>query len=289
MTNEHYLQKGVIAWFLLQPKAEKKARTVQTACLNLYKQISGEISSKYKYRVIHPLLKFGVLEYYENSYRLSPSCALQKASNIIFCNIPESNLLQSIQPCLYNSGLGIEVYESSGHANSFLNKYGISCQQFKLTALIQKISIAKTIESWQQVKVLDTTGYQTLDESNTWQAVKRILPGVYKTGKEDYARRLMMISENNWRALSANWNDYPIAVLWSKIQNNFPFLIQYHQKEGLLCLNSEHFPLILERLFLINTLLEGKFTVETNRRQYYLNASEFTILNKIFHDRISVI
>lgn len=282
----HYLQRGIIEWFQLQPGTEKKAHAVQTVCANLYKQMGEDGSSKYKYRLIHPLLKLGVLEYYNGDYRLSPSCALQKNSNILFCNLPCTGL---VQPPIYDSGLGIQVYENNGQIKSFLQQQGINSVPFKLTGLLQKISLAKAIETWPPVKVSEATGFQILDENNTWQWAKNIVPGVYKTGKEDYARRLIMIAENNWRSISNNWNDYPVAILWSKIQNNFPLFIQYRQKEKLLSLNNEHFPMVLERLLLLNTLLEGKFSVDFNRREYYLNANEFATLNKIFHHRISVI
>jgi hypothetical protein len=282
----HYLQRGIMEWFQLQLAVENKAHAVQTVCANLYKQMGEEVASKSKYQIISPLLKWGVLEYYKNDYRLSPSCALQKGSAILFCNLPCTGLAQ---PPIYDSRLGVRVYKDTGQIKTLLQQQGINSMPFKLTGLLQKISLAKAIETWPPVKVSETTGYQILDESNTWQRAKNIVPGVYKTGKEEYARRLIMTSENNWRSISNNWNDYQVAILWSKIQSNFPLFIRYRQKEGLLSLNNEHFPIVLERLLLINTLLEGKFSVDFNRREYYLNANEFATLNKIFHHRISMI
>lgn len=273
-------------WFQLQPGVEKKAHAVNTVCTNLYKQMGEEVASKYKYQIIRPLLKWGVLEYYDGDYRLSPSCALQKGSAILFCNLQHQSFSHS---CSYDSGLGIQVYKNNEQIKSFLQQLGVSSLPFKLSGLLQTVSLTKAIQTWSPVKVSETIGYQILDESNTWQRAKNIVPGVYKTGKEEYARRLIMTSENNWRSISNNWNDYQVAILWSKIQNNFPLFIRYRQKEGLLYLNNEHFPVVLERLLLINTLLEGKFSVDFNRREYYLNAHEFATLNKIFHHRISVI
>jgi hypothetical protein len=287
MSNVH-LQKGIIEWFRMDPKSEKKSNALQTVCSNLFKTID-EGNRNYRYEMIYPLLKLGVIEYYNGNYKLSPSCALLKKSNVLFCNIPQLTETQPPLQPLFDSELGIEVYENNSQPRLYLQQLGITSSPFNLTKLLQKVSLSRIIESWPLTKVFDTRGYFFLTENNDWKPIKKLSAGVYRAGKELYAKRLLMMSETNWYSISNNWNDFAVAVLWTKIQNDQRLQIQYKQKEESLYLNTEYFPLILERLLLLNTLLEGKFKTTYNYRQYYITRNEFTSINNIFQNRIPVV
>jgi hypothetical protein len=286
--NALHFQKGILKWFRLDPNTERHTNALRAVCRNVCKTNAEETFTNYRYQIIYPLLKLGAIEQYNDVYKLSPSSALHKTSRILFCNIPVKSVPFTGTP-LYDTSLGVEVYEYNSNNISKLHQLGITSSLFRLHSHLQKVSLEKTIESWPSVKVVDTRNYHRLDENNNWELAKEVKPGVYKMNKEVYARRLIMVSENNWRSISNNWNDLAIAVLWSKIQNNQRINIRYVSKRGTIILNNEYFPLVLERLILINTLLEGKYPDNYPSREYHLSINEFATFNRIFHNRISVI
>jgi hypothetical protein len=283
-----YLQKGIVEWFRAEPNSKKTLQAMQTVCVKLLAQISYNEGANYRYEIIYPLLKLGVIEYYNDNYRLSPSCAIHKGSNVLFCNIPHITEAETPLHRILDTGLGIEVYESNRQSKLYLQQLGLTSSPFSLLQLLQNISLSGIVNEWPLVKVLETSGYFFLT-NNGWQPAKNVSPGIYKTGKEIYAKRLLMMSDGNWRSISTNWNDFALAVLWTKIQNNERLHIQYSKKDGLIDLNKEYFPLLLERLLLLNTFLTGKSLAKYNHRQYYISSSEFAILNTIFKNRISII
>jgi hypothetical protein len=287
--NVTQFQQGILKWFLMEPLTSKTEQSVKTVCNNyLIQEGDSTISRNYKYDIIYPLLKLGVLEFYGRDYRLSPSISLQKGDFILFCNIPIAYDSKISDYCYFESGLGIQIYKYSSYVTTYLREIKIPILKFSLNSLLKETSLENILASFPSVKILESTGFYHLDEFNNWQRFNFLRKGVYKGSKEVYAPKLLMRNVNDWCMLSNNWNDLPIAVLWSKIENDQKLDIQYDRIHCQLKLNKEYFPLILERLLMINTLLEGKCDNYMDRN-YYVNNHEFRTINKIFNHRITVL
>jgi hypothetical protein len=63
----------------------------------------------------------------------------------------------------------------------------------------------------------------------------------------------------------------------------------YYSKEDILHIRSTYFPIVIERLLIVNTLKEKGITEGLLTRKYFLSSKEFEIFNNLFHGQIPVI
>lgn len=282
-------QEGIVKWFLVDPCSAKTEQSVRTVCKQLVSAGTAEAARlSEKYHIIYPLLKLGVVEFYGKEYSLSPSVALQKGNIMLLCNVPFQGEAPPDDQCLFDSGLGIQVYKINKQLISFLKAMNVPVRKFDVSSLLSGTSLDKIVAKFPAAKVLDSTGFYYLNESNKYQQGWEMREGIYKANKELYTPRLLMRGENDWCRLANNWIDLPMAVLWCKIKHKHVLDIQYDPSKRTLFLNREYFPLVLERLLVINTLLEGQ-RYNYMSRSYQVNKHQFNTINSIFHHRITVI
>lgn len=295
------LQKGLLSWFWFEPEDYKSFSSIDNICINLYKQHLPEEyypekpSKNAKYEMLSPLIRYGLIEFYgNNKYRLSPSCALHSNSHIIFCNIPVLLQQKVNDLCIYNNELGIQVYKKSNAVVTFLKERVVPHSKFVLFDFLKAVSsFEKIINAWNDETVIDSNGYSFFCSNNTWSNnVLKPSKGLFKKSDEVYAQRVCKISGNKWKCIpsrESNIDGFNIAVIWGQIQNNWDIKIKYYVNESKLVVKNIFFPLVIERLLFLNTLLEGEYEFDFLKGQYFIRQKDFNILNKIFDNKIEVI
>ncbi len=291
------LQKGLLSWFWLDPNQIKKYNVIENICVKLYQQYYYDQNpQKAKYEIFHPLIKFGVLEFYgDKSYGLSPSCALYSNSSILLINVPLEILQSNTYTFTYNNpNLGIIVIKNSAKAIFELSNFSIPVSNFILSNSLKKLSSFKSIiNGWIDDTVLNSKTFDLFNENFKWAKNEfKYKSNLYKKSSESYAQRTIKTSNDKWKIVpsrDSNIDAFNLAVIWNQLQNNWPLEIKYIEKENKIIITNNFFPLIIERLLFINTLLQFDNGVNVFKREYFINKSDFNILNKQFENKIVII
>lgn len=294
MMNIQKLQKGLLDWFWLDSNQLKAYSSIENTSIKLFEQYFPNLDViKAKYEIFYPLLKYGVLEFYGNKkFGLSPSSALFTDTHILLINIPLNR--KNSHHTLYdycNSNLGIEVLKNSPTSIADLKKLNIPHSKFILSmCLIRIASFESIIYNWVDDKVIDSNNFYLFNDNYKWIKSKfNYKKGVYKKSSENYAQRVVKLSEYNWKIIPSrdyNIDAFNIAVIYSQIQNNWDIGLKYYEMENKLVISNNYFPIIIERLLFINTLLELNENINVFNRQYFIKKTDFNILNKLFAYKI---
>ncbi|MEY4906083.1 MAG: hypothetical protein RLZZ292_3898, partial [Bacteroidota bacterium] len=112
--------------------------------------------------------------------------------------------------------------------------------------------------------------------------------GLFRTDSVAYTRRLLKTDAYKWLNVpdrDSNIDAFNIAVCWSIIANNWDLNINYNKQNSQININTIYFPIILERLLFFNNCLNtGDFT----QKNYYLQAKNLKLLNKLFNNKIKI-
>ncbi len=291
------IQKGLLDSLWLDPKQLKPFSHFENISVKLFEQYFPNQNPKNaKYQVFYPLLRCGTIEFYGNkNYGLSPSCALFSNTRVLFTNIPSSlRSCLTISSDYCNSNFGIEVVKNWSDSNEELKQLNIPFSNFLLSNCLNKISSLETIiNTWSEDKVIDSSHYYFFNSFNNWVTSKtKYKTGLYKKSSESYAQKTLKISENNWKIIPSkdyNIDAFSVAVIWNQIQNGWNIGIKYLEGEKKLILNNYYFPIIIERLLFINTLLEFNNNDDILKREYFITKEDFNILNGLFSHKIEII
>ena len=288
------LQEGLLKWFWLTPLETKRLPAIENICNKLYEQYFPERLKNAKYEVFHPLLKYGLVEFYgDNNYALSPSSVIFSADFTALINIPEK-LLGIIAPPHFESKLGIDVYPNSTALMSLINASKIPTTKYDLRLTLRQLpSLDYIVNSWKDDTINDFSNFHYWTKSNSWSA--NYIPatkGIYKKTQELYSQRGVKLSENKWKKIplrNDNIDAFNIAILWKQIQNNENLGVKFQASSNIIFIENIFFPILIERLLFLNTILQPLSYVEVFKRQYKISKREFEILNRLLGNKIELI
>ena len=290
------LQQGLLVWFNTNASCLKSLSSIENTCFNLYRPYpSPEISARTlkkaaREHLFLPLLRHGVVEFYGNGkYSISPSAALCSNDKILFCNIPWKP--DNLEGCLFDSQLGIEVYKKSPDLLFLLDSRNISSREFSLFKVLSLLpSIEAIINSWEDDLFIDSSNYLFLGKRGWTNAETEPERGIFKKSDNDYSQRVLKMSETEWKQIPLSMNNpdsFGLAYLWAQQPNDVG--VFYNMGRLILRIISGFFPVLVERLLLINTLLGDFREVDISQREYFVSKKEFDLLNKLFGNKIAVI
>jgi len=293
------IQIGLLEWFKFQQNASQKFYSIDNIAKKLFEQFyPNENSINAKYKIIYPLLRYGVLEFYGNKeFSLSPSCVLYNDDFILTCNIPDKikqNLFNSI---LFESELGIEVFKITTDSLNILRNNSVHISKFSFINLLKQIlPFEKTIVKWTKDIVFDTTGFQYYTEDYKWiSIIGSVKNGIYKKSLEVYSQRTIKINNDDWYIIPSrdtNIDAFNIAVSWAVSNRLNSVRIKYYKSCSKLIIENINFPLIIERILFLNTLISGRFEYDLfnnkYQRSYYISQGDFNYINNLFNNKIAM-
>ena len=288
------LQKGIWQWFALDPANSRSFTAVNKMCTQLYSQYRPDQPGKNaRYHLLYPLLRYGIIEFYgDNRLALSPTAILEGDHGVLFLNVPgvESALVKETQ---FFSLTGLSGYPKSSAVRSFIKETGIPLSTFCLRESLGCFpNLDTVVKEWPEIPLLDHERCYHFNESNSWQLVIPGKKGIYKRSAEPYVQKMLLFGPDQWKVVpkpEQHIDAFSIAWLWSKLQNGQTMEVTYLPKTQLLTVHTPFFPLLIERLLFVHTLLNRKDLIDPLMRQYFITPDEFKILNHLFLNRITVI
>jgi hypothetical protein len=288
------LQEGLIHWFSLDPASLKSLRNIENICTNLFQQYFPlEKPERAKYKIFYPLIKYGIIEFYgNNSFALSPSCALHNNELVLFINVSTLDSIEKDSESYNTNYSSLKLYKNTEDKFSLLNRMTIPYNKFLLSkSLLIFPSIKSIINSWTDEVIHNSNDHYFLNANNKWVPCTYPLPiGVHRKSKEVYSQRILKLA-GKWKCIPSRENNidaFNYAVVWGQIQNGWDTGINYFPLNDTLVVHNTFFPIILERLLYINTLLESKPQIEMSNRQYFINQKDFKLLNALFENKINI-
>jgi len=286
------LQTGLWQWFSLTSDDYRSYQAIDAICKRLYEQHHPNTSPKEaRYQIFYPLIRYGIIEFYgNNQFALSPTTILESEASVLFLHVPNVALeLAEKSPLFYLPGL--MLYKKNELVCSFLKNTRIPINKFQLQKSLRQFSTIDTIvKGWAQINIADFEQCYYFTEQNKWKPCIPSQKGIYKKSMEVYSRKMILTGPDQWKAVPAFeqiMDAFSIAWIWGCIQNKFPLPVHYNKTSQLLTINTPFFPLLLERLLLINTLLKGNAEIDTKKRQYSIGWDEFNLLNRLFENNIT--
>jgi hypothetical protein len=288
------IQQGIIDWLWIEPDARRTGVQLDQVCRNLYVQYFPWANPRGgRYAVLYPLIRRGVIEFYGNDrYSLAPSCGISNDKSILFINMPEE-ALPEIMTGEFHRYPGI--YRCNGRLSliKHAKRRGIPVSYFSLADSLQKFALFdQIIQSWADYSVIDSSAFLTLTPSLDWE-IDHIQPemGIFRTSKDLFATRLIRISRSIWKRIpnwSQNVDAFNMAVMWTMIKGNWDLKVNYDRNCRKLTVYNRFFPLIIERMLTINTLLQANQEVNLLEREYYLDMRDFKALRHLFNGKITL-
>ena len=288
------IQQGIIDWLWFEPDARKTGGQMDHVCGKLYVQYFPNANPRNgRYSVLYPLIRRGVIEFYGNDrYGLAPSCGIGSDKSILFINIPDEALPEMIDgelqqyPGIYRCNRKLSLIKLA-------KSRGIPVSYFSLADSLQKFALFdQIIQSWADYSVIDSSAFLTLTPSLDWE-IDHIQPemGILRTSKDLFATRLIRISRSVWKRIpnwSQNVDAFNMAVMWTMIKGNWDLKVNYDRNCRKLTVYNRFFPLIIERILTINTLLQDNQEVNLLEREYYLDTRDFKALQHLFKGKITL-
>jgi hypothetical protein len=284
------MQKGLLQWFHYQEDREITFNRIENICIRLHEQyFSYKPLKNAKYDIFYPLLRYGVIEFYgDNKFGLSPTSVLKNSTNCLGFNLTTDVLAELIDVNLVEIFPFIYLFNNDTKAKKVLQMHNINCLTFDLSLLLQQIQpINKIVLSWQEQSVSDQNGFEYFNSKKTWSnQFNQETIGLFRTTNEAFARRLLKIDTYKWVNVSdrsSHIDSLNLAVCWSIVNNNQDLGITYQPSDFRLKIRNIYFPILIERLLFFNHCLNiGDFA----NKNYYLQAKNLKLLNKIFNNKI---
>jgi hypothetical protein len=287
------MQNGLLQWFWLNPLEQKKLIAIENICNKLYTQYFTETNiKKSKYEIFHPLLRYGVIEFYgKNTYSLSPTSVLFLDDLFLLVNFPEGLDIKNKVDSALDTGIGILVFEKNSKNSSIISEYSVPMLEFSASILLKQfVTINLMVQSWNNYEIFESENFSYFD-SQSWTKKKNDpRNGVYRTFDEAYSPKLLRISTDVWKQipLENNLDAFRIAVLWGQIENNKPIEISYFRDSCKLKVGNIYFPILFERLLVLNSLLHGMPMDSIRSHEYFLSEKEFSLLNALLKNKIVI-
>ena len=286
------LQSALCHWFWQDPSSIKTARSVENSCAGLFQRFYPEKEKRYaKYEILYPLIRFGTVEFYgKQGFGLAPTSALLANGKVLFTNLPDALKYRLGLAERGNTGLpGQLVISCSPEITRFITDEKIPLNRFDLPALLKELpTLGSVVTSWDNAKIIDPSGF--LYYHDKWRSYPGDdYAGVFKRGDLPYAQRLCRLPSGEFKAIpdkDQQIDAFSLAVHWGKVIRNERPKISYDPTNKELKITNILFPLVLERLLLINSLLQGIAPGAISSRTYHLTNSDFKIFNRFFHNSI---
>ncbi|HEX9504191.1 MAG TPA: hypothetical protein VF974_07820 [Patescibacteria group bacterium] len=288
--------KGILQSFYFEADKFRSYQTIERICKRALAKPERNDDSRYAmYDVFYPLLRWGVIEYYgDNRFRVSPAAAISHSEKVLVCHSSSAmnEILQEIR--LGQPVPGISLYRGSPKVIDACRILGLTLTPFNLLKQLTLIPpLGKLIDSWSQEEIFDPSGYFQFNERSMWVQADRPLTacGLYKKSEKHFSAKVIRLPNGKWKSVPARrqqLDGFSLAVLWSRIQNNKELGIYYIKEKQLLVIQTHFFPVALERLLSINTLLSDNIHVDITLRKYYMTKKEFAVFNKFFHNAIQI-
>jgi hypothetical protein len=290
--NELGVQTGLWKWFTAFPSEHRSLSSIENRCRNLWIQYAGneENATLAKYYYFYPLLRTGVIEFYgENKFGLSPSTLLYTNTKSLFIN-PNIILMHQLE--LKTESPGCFMKDFSHEDISLCERLNIPVRNFILRNLLNRIThFEKIIKSWPIAKITDTQGLAYF--SNEWNpTIFDSKIGIYQRSGIVYSRRYFYSDSNQWVAIpdrAQNVDAWNIAVMAGKILNETRLKITYLRGPSILKINEPYFPILLERMLYLNTILNFTAGLNISKREYFINGTDFDMLNRLTNNLITVL
>ncbi len=281
------LQLRLYKWLLSIPNRPVHYNKIRLSCIQLYNQCFPDKDAKNAfYLIAFPLMRMGLIEFYgANKYDLAPSVFLSKKKTIIGFNIPES-----FDEPVNGEGFNYLRLKKNEEVLSKIHDTNIPLREFDLYAILKQVPNIKKIISSNLLdeQMLEMKGFQFLSMKNQWGAVPPDNPvGLYRSKDLVYANRYLK-SENEWYKISdqsKNPDAFNMAALYAKILQDESIEVVFNEEKGILEINNFRFPILLERLLFINSILEGTSANYTDRR-YLIDYRAMKQLNRILLNKI---
>jgi hypothetical protein len=288
------LQSALLKWFWYEQGKFRSMQQIDSRCRILFEQFFPERPAKNaKYALFHPLVRSGLIEFYgDDRYCLAPTCALLSSGLILLVNLPaklQQELEEITTPLM--TELGHVLCTNSSSVFRFLNEKNIPTNLFQLEVLLREVPpIVKIIRTWEEDTVIDPNRFLYFADKWVNYPGNEYL-GVFKKSGLSYAQRVCRIGSADWRIippLEKNIDAFYYAVLWSKANGQKSIGAAYCVQRSKLILHEPFFPLMLERLLIINTILHPGAYMEIKQRRYHVNKLQLRLLNKFLNNSIKI-
>lgn len=288
------LQKGLWQWFALDPANSRSFTAVNAVCTQLYSQYRPDQRGKYaRYQLLYPLLRYGIIEFYgDNRLALSPSAILEGEHGVVFLHVPGVEATLDKEAPLF-SFPGLSVYSKSSAVRSVMKEAELPITTFHFRESLNRFPAFDTVvKAWQDISLLELERCYYFNDGNTWQLVAPVKKGIYKRSAEPYVQKMLLLGTDQWKVIpkpEQHIDAFSIAWLWSKLQNDRTLEVTYCLKTQLLTVHTPFFPVLIERLMFVHTLVNSKYKIDPFKRQYFMVPDEFKTLNQLFQNRITLI
>lgn len=280
------MRSGLLLLFMLDPNQTKSMSSVENICGRLWSQYyPDKLSGGYKYKLLYPLIKSGVIEFYGNGQvGLSPSSILIGSKNTLICNVPKKYLEEfQLQATSYFDGSLLVLDRHQLVLDKFIGT-GVPIAKFNFSNTLSQLSSLDTIiRSWTQISIIDTNSLLFLNEGNKWVDLQgNLLTGVYRVGSEAFAQRLIFMGNDEWRIIPTermNIDAFSVARIWARAKMGCQKYFHYDVDRCQVNITDIFFPLFIERLLFINTILNSDFLPCVGTGPYYINKHDFKKLN----------
>ncbi len=286
------LQSAILEWFWYEQDKYKTNSQIEKRCKELFQQFyPNHPVSNAKYQLFYPLVRYGMIEFYgAGKFALSPTCALVSTNFILLINLP-TILRQSLDEINSSSDpfLGYVRYPFSKQLLQAIKNKKINCAEFDMGILLRKLpSLASLIKTWEKENVIDPTAFLFFDRKWVRYPGETNL-GVFKKSDLAYSQRVCRVGPDEWRVIpeqTQHIDAFSIAVLWSKTYCTKTIRASYITKTSKLVITETFFPLAVERLLTINTMLNKIDSSAITKRNYHVNQQHFRLLNHFLSNSI---
>ncbi|MEJ7736325.1 MAG: hypothetical protein WKF97_02765 [Chitinophagaceae bacterium] len=290
------LQQGLLYWFRMNGSESKSYTAIENTCINICRPYfpmetnSGEIARFAKHNIFFPLFRLGAIEFYgDGKYAMAPTSCLCNKKYVIGCNMPHRIKEEYNLELVHDTLRGIEIYRRSTRLLEFICTEGISHSEYLFSAIFGKIpSLDTLVNFWEDDVSIDASGYQMLVSGDGWRRpTEPVNIGVFRKSDKVYSQRLAKISNYQWKLIpsrASNPDALNIASMWAEPGNISG--VVFNSSDLLLRIKNNMFPLLIERILAINSLMHG--CQLDSQRQYHLTAGEFNMLNRILGNKIEV-
>ncbi|MET4141461.1 hypothetical protein [Pedobacter sp. UYP1] len=286
------LQSAILEWFWFEQDKYKTIFKIEKRCKDLFHQFyPNQPVSNAKYQLFYPLVRYGMIEFYgAGKFALSPTCALVSANFILLINLP-TTLRRSLDEINSFSEpfLGYVRYPFSKPLLQAIKNKKINCEEFDMGIMLRKLpSLVSLIKTWEKENVIDPTPFLFFDGKWGKYPGETYL-GVFKKSDLAYSQRVCRLGPDEWRVIpeqTQHIDAFSIAVLWSKTHCAKTIGASYITKTSKLVLTETFFPLAVERLLSINTMLNRIDSSAMTKRNYHVNQHHFRLLNHFLSNSI---
>ena len=288
------LQAGLFSWFLYDSENFRSYETIERICRKAFAPADADKDDKPTvYDIFYPLLRWGVVEFYgDNRFRVSPPAALGNKDRVLVCHSSAQMDRRLANHRLKPEILGLALFENCVEVQSSCKESNIAIRKIDIPWLLSKIHpLEQIILSWADDVVIDSTGYIAIGQCSPLRENRQTAPAytIYKKSNKVYSANTIHTRDGVWKIMpdrKLQIDALSTAVLFCKIYNGLKIKVTYNEEKQVVSIQEFYFPILLERLLFINTMLSDNSSADIPGRAYHLEIGAFRSLNNIFHGAI---